>query len=268
MTATTVLLLTALLAPLSLKAQPDATSWDILRQAIDDKNPDKRKQAVTAIGSIGLEPDVVKLVEHGLRDDDPIVRQTGAAELGHMKSMTSIPALKAALDDPAAQVVFTAARVLWELGDRSGEEVLQDVLLRQQKTSGGYVEGAVRDARAKLRSKKGLALMGVNEASGALLGPFSMGVIAVENALKDTGAPGRILAAGLLAQKCDSKNIEVLETALRDEKNSSVKAAVAESIGKCGNKDDIPRLEVFLSNSNPALQYMSAAAIIKLTKQP
>ena len=251
-----------------LSAQPDVTAWDILKQGIDDKNPDVRKQAVTAIGSIGLNPDAVKLVEHGLRDDDPTVRQTGAAMLAQMKSKSSIPALKAALDDPYAEVEYTAAKALWELGDRSGESVLQDVLLRQQKTSStGFVEGQVRDAKAKLRDKKELARMGVNEASGALLGPFSMGVIAIENMMKDTGAIGRAFAATLLAQKCDSKNIETLETALRNEKNPSVKAAVSKALAQCGNKDDIPRLEANLSAGNPALKFMSAAAIIKLTLQ-
>jgi HEAT repeat protein len=251
-----------------LSGQPEVTSWDILKQGLDDKNPDVRKQAVTAAGSIGLNPEALKLVEHGLRDDDPTVRQVGAATLGQMKATASIPALKAALDDPYAEVVYVAARALWEMGDRSGESVLQDVLLRTQKQSStGLVEGQVRDAKAKLRDKKGLAKMGVNEASGALLGPFSLGVIAIEDALKDSGAPGRALAATLLAQKCDSKNIEVLETSMRNEKNPSVKAAVAKSLARCGNKDDIPRLEANLSSGNPALKFMSAAAIIKLTLQ-
>ncbi len=56
------------------------------------------------------------MVEHGLRDDDSLVRQTAAAELGQMKCVASIPALKAALDDPSGEVVFSAAKALWDWG--------------------------------------------------------------------------------------------------------------------------------------------------------
>ncbi len=249
-------------------AQPESTAWDILRQGIDDKNPDRRKQAVTAIGSLGLMPEAVKLVEHGLRDDDPIVRQVGAAVLGQMKSTSSIPALIAALDDPSGEVQFTAARALWEMGDHSGETVLQDVMTRQQKATLGFVEGGMRDAKAKLRDKKGLAKMGINEASGALLGPFSIGVIAAEEMLKDSGATGRALSATLLAQKCDSRNIQLLQWTLKEEKNNTVRAVVAKSLGQCGTAEDIVRIEPYLSAGNDALKFMAAAAIIRLSRLP
>ena len=251
-----------------LSAQPEVTSWDILAHGLDDKNYERRRQAVTAIGSIGLIPDAVKMVEHGLRDDDPLVRQTAAAQLGQMKSMQSIPALKAALNDPSAEVAVTAARILWELGDHSGEETLQQVLSGKQKSTGGFVEGAVRDTRHKLSDRKGLVKMGIKEASSALLGPFSLGITAAEEMMKDSGATGRALAADILSRKCDSRNIELLQSALREEKNNTVKAAVAKSLARCGNKDDIPRYEMYLSSSNDALRFMTAAAIIKLTLLP
>jgi len=101
-------------------AQPEKTGWEILKDGLKDKNPEVRRQAVTAVGSIGLAPDAIKLVEGALQDADPYVRQTAAAELGEMKSKQSIPALKAELDDPAGEVAFAAAKSLWDLGDRAG----------------------------------------------------------------------------------------------------------------------------------------------------
>lgn len=251
-----------------LTAQPEVTSWAILKQGIDDRNYERRRQAVTAIGSIGLDADAVKLVEHGLRDDEPLVRQTAAAQLGQLKSTASIPALKAALDDPTNEVALTAARSLWDMGDRSGEEMLQNVLSGKQKSTSGFVEGALRDTKHKLGSKKGLVKLGIKEASSAILGPFSLGITAAEEMMKDSGATGRALAADLLSQKCDSRNIELLQGALRDEKNNTVKASVAKSLARCGKKDDIPRYESYLSSSNDALKFMAAAAIIKLSLMP
>jgi HEAT repeat protein len=255
-----------LLPALPALAQPDVTAWDILQHGLNDpKNFDRRRQAVTAIGSIGLVPQAIKLVEHGLRDDDSTVRQTAAAELGQMKSTASIPALKAALDDPSGEVAFTAAKALWDMGDHSGELVLQDVLTGQQKSSEGVVNGAIRDAKRKMRDPKALANIGVKEASGALLGPFSIGVTAVEDFMKDGGAPGRMLSATLLAQQCDQRNLQLLEWTIRNDKNAAVRAAVAKALGTCGNPGDIVALEQFLSDSHDSLRFMSAAAVIKLT---
>jgi HEAT repeat protein len=251
-----------------LLAQPQVTAWDILQQGLNDKNPDKRKQAVTAIGTIGLSPETTKLIEQGLRDDDSGVRQVGAGVLGQIKSTSSIPALKAAFDDPSGEVAFTAAKALWDMGDRSGETILQDVMTGQQKSTGGMVDGAVRDVKSKMHDKKYLARMGIKEAGSALLGPFSIGITAAEELMKDGGAPGRIVSATLLSQNCSDRNLQLIEFAFKEDKNNTVRAALARALGQCGTKDDIPRLEAYLSSGNDTLKFMSAAAIVRLTAAP
>lgn len=250
-----------------LLAQPDKTAWDVLKQSLVDKNPDKRRQAVASTGSIGLTPDAIRLVEEALHDKEPIVRQTAAAELAEMKSMQSIRALQTEVDDPNGEVAFAAAKALLDLGDMSGKFVLEDVLTGEQKTSQGMINGAVQDAKRKMRDPKALALMGINEASGALLGPFNMGVIAAEQALKDGGASGRSLAAGLLAKNCDARSLQLLDWAFTNDKNWAVKAAAAKGLGQCGNADSIPKLEQGLSDSHEAVKDMSAAAIIRLSQK-
>jgi hypothetical protein len=103
-------------------AQPDKTAWDVLKLGLTDKNPEKRRQAVTAAGSIGLVPEAIQQVEQALHDIDPVVRQTAAAELADMKSLQSIPALKTEINDSSGEVAFAAAKALWDLGDVSGRE--------------------------------------------------------------------------------------------------------------------------------------------------
>jgi HEAT repeat protein len=251
-----------------LVAQPEKTAWDVLHEGLQDKNPETRRQAVTAVGSIGLAPEAIKLVENGLQDQDSLVRQTAAAELGEMKSKSSIAALKAALDDPAGEVAFAAAKSLWDLGDQAGREFIEGVLTGQQKSSEGAVSGAVRDAKRKVHDPKGLAMMGFKEASGALLGPFNIGIVAAEQALKDGSAGARVLAVTLLAQDCNADAIRILETASTSDKNWAVKAAAAKGLGRCGNRDAIPKLEQNLSESHPAVKFMAAASIVRLSLNP
>jgi len=256
----------AVFLPMSLLlAQPDKTAWEVLKQSLVEKNPDKRRQAVASTGSIGLMPEAIRLVEEALHDKEPIVRQTAAAELAEMKSMQSIKALETEVDDPNGEVAFAAAKALLDLGDMSGKFVFEDVLTGEQKTSPGMINGAVQDAKRKMRDPKALAMMGINEASGALLGPFNMGVLAAEQALKDGGAVGRSLAAGLLAKNCDARSLQLLDWAFTNDKNWAVKAAAAKGLGQCGNADSIPKLEQGLSDSHEAVKDMSAAAIIRLS---
>jgi HEAT repeat protein len=252
-----------ILAATVLVAQPDKTAWDILRQGLVEKNPEKRRQAVTAIGSIGLAPEAIHEVEGALKDQDPLVRQTAAAMLGQMKAKPAIPALKTALDDASGEVAFAAAKALWEMGDKSGRDLIEDALIGQQRTT----ESVMTRAKRKMHDPKAMAVMGIKEASGVLLGPFNIGIIAAEQAFKDGGAAARALSATMLAQDCDTETLRLLESSSTSDKNWAVRAASARALGQCGNQDAIPRLEQNLADGREAVKFMSAASIIRLSEK-
>ncbi|HYL37881.1 MAG TPA: HEAT repeat domain-containing protein [Bryobacteraceae bacterium] len=257
-----------LAAAVALLAQPEKIAWEVLKQGLADKNLDKRRQALTAAGSIGDAPEAIQVIEQALKDMDPLIRQTAAAVLGQMKAKQSIPALKAALDDSEGEVAFAAAKALWDIGDKSGRPLIEDVITGQEKTSQGMVSGAMRDAKRKMRDPKALAMMGIKEASGTLLGPFNIGILAAEQAFKDGSAGGRTLAVALLTEECDAQTFRLLDWSFTNDKNWAVKAAAAKGLGKCGSPDSIPKLETALSDSHEAVKAMSAAAIIRLTLKP
>jgi HEAT repeat protein len=259
------------LAAFPVFAQPEQTAWEVLKQGLTEKNVDKHRQALTAIGAIGNTPQGRELVEQALKDEtDPLIRQTAAAVLGLMKATESIPALKAALKDPEGEVEFAAAKALWDLGDKSGRGLIEDVLTGQQKTTEGVVNGMARKGQRKLHDPKGMAILGLKEASGAVLGPFNLGIIATEQAFKDNAAaPGRTLAISVLTEECDTETVRLLEWAFMNEKSWAVRAAAAKGPGKCGSAfDSVPKLETALSDSNTAVRVMSAVSIIRLTIRP
>ena len=252
-----------------LLAQPEKIAWDVLKPGLVDTNPLNRRQAVTATGSIGLDPEAIRLVETALaKDTDPLIRATAAAELGEMKSRQSIPALRAALDDPSGEVGFAAAKALWDMGDKTGRGFIEDVVSGQQKATDGGVKGALRRADRLRHDPKAMAVLSAKEASGALLGPFNIGVVAAEQVLKNNAVAVRMEALNLLAEDCDLQTFKLLEVATTDDKTWAEKAAAAKALGRCGNPDAIPKLEQNLSNSNAAVKFMSAAAIIRLSRKP
>jgi len=251
-----------------LIAQPERSAWDVLKPGLVDTNPLTRRQAVTATGSIGLNPEAVRLVEAALQDHDSLIRATAAAELGEMKSRQSFPVLKAALDDPAGEVGYAAAKSLWDMGDKTGRGFLEDVVAGQQNATDGGVKGALHRANRLRYDPKAMAVLGAKSASGALLGPFNIGVLAAEQVFKNGAVAVRMQALNLLAEECDAQTFKLLESAATDDKTWAEKATAAKALGRCANPEAIPKLEENLSDSNTAVRFMSAAAIIRLSGEP
>jgi hypothetical protein len=75
------------------------------------------------------------------------------------------------------------------IGDHSGRSVLVNVLAGESSPSGSFFKQNLENADKKLHNPRALALTGINEASGALLGPFSLGVTVAERFAKDKSAP-------------------------------------------------------------------------------
>ncbi len=249
-----------------LPAQPSLTAWDVLTAGLADGNPDHRKQAVAALSAIGPAPRAVKAVEDVLANaKETDLRQTAAASLAEMKATAAIPALRTALDDPSGEVAFSAAKALWDLGDPSGKATFQEILTRERKDSKSFVGGALDEAKRTLHDPKKIAAMGAKEASGALLGPYYMGFTVARDAMKDSGAPGRALAAQYLSKDCDARAVQLLEWALKDDTSWLVKAAAARGLGKCGDEPAIAILETHLHSSHESLRFQAAAAIIRLS---
>lgn len=241
--------------------------WQALSAGLADANAEHRQQVIVAIGTIGPIPRAVQMIEQCLQDKNALVRQTAASTLGEMGARSAIPDLKTAMDDNDPAVSFTAAKALSQLGDETGREIFQQVMEGERTEGPGKFKSAVKQAKHKLRPAE-LSRMGVNEASGALLGPASIPIIAAEEAVKDIktdpGAPGRAVAAGVLAKDPDPSSLAVLEDSLSD-KNEAVRLAVVKALGERGNLLTIPKLLPVLSDDHHAVQYMAAASIVKLS---
>src|SRR5260370_40240331 len=118
-------------------AEPIADAWRILETALKDKKPEIRIAAVTAVGTISPSERAAAKVEEAMADPDRDVRLAAVAAAGAMKSPLLIPALRKMLDDPAVDVTFTASEVLWQMGDKSGEEILAEVVAGERKAAPG-----------------------------------------------------------------------------------------------------------------------------------
>jgi HEAT repeat protein len=249
--------------PLSREAaRRDA--WQILNDGIAEKTSDRRGQAISALGTIGVRPEVVHLVESGLDDKSLEVRQIAAATLGDMKSRGSIPKLRAALDDDSAAVSFTAAQALWNMNDHSGLSIFIQVLAGERKAAPGMIHKQWHDMKEKLRDPRALTELGAAETAGAFLGPAGFGVTVIEELARDKTSAARAISARFLAHDNSPESHGALEEAL-GEKSWVIRASAAEALGRQGFIRDIDKLSPLLEDSRPEVRYSAAAAIVRLS---
>ena len=134
-------------------------------------NPEHRKYAIAALETLAAYEKALHMMIDSLRlDKEPEVRAFAANTLGDGRVRRAIPALRIALDDGDARVVFAAAKALWDIGDRSGAGFFRQVLAGEVKQGPGLIQGAMDDARRKLHDPKALAMIGAKEVAGAFSG--------------------------------------------------------------------------------------------------
>jgi hypothetical protein len=115
-----------------------------------------------------------------------------------------------------------------------------------------------------MHDPKTLTLIGVNEVSGAFLGPFSMGVSVVEEYAKNSGASVQALCAQLLATDDSNRTVDELTDALGD-KNWTVRASAARSLAKLNYHGAMPQLrDMMLNDKAQPTRFSAAAAIVRL----
>jgi len=238
-------------------------AWQCLNGGLAEKNYDRRAQAVTALGTIGLRPDVVSLIEASLTDKDAPVRQAAVEVLGRMKSRSSIPKLQAALDDPSAVVAFAAAKALWAIGDKSGEDLFLEVVAGDRKVSPSMIRGGLQQAHEEFHDPTALAELGAEQTAGAFFGPAGFGLTTAIEMAKDKAAPARAASALLLADDKSDSAREALRDALQD-KSWIVRAAAAEAIGAHGSANDVATLAPLLDDPHKEVRYRAAAAILRV----
>ena len=241
-------------------------AWKCLKDGLAENNYDRRAQAIAALGTIGLRRDAVSLIEGGLNDKDSPVRQAAVDVLGTMKSRGSIPKLRAALDDNSAVVRFAAAKALWNMGDRSGQDLFLEVLDGDRKVSTGLVRERLQQLHEELHDPKALAELGSEVAAGAFMAPAGFGVTAAIELAKDKAAPARAISARLLADDTSDDAREVLREALQD-KSWIVRAAAAEALGVHGSLNDVSTLVPLMDDPQKEVRYRAAAAIIRVTSR-
>ena len=239
---------------------PTERSWQILQQGLENKRAEKRANAVHALRLLPNNPRAQMMVESALADPNPNVRAAAARALGPMGAVSSVPKLKAVLDDKEPAVVLAAAHSLFLLGDREDSyEIDYEMLIGERKAADGFVASGVNE----LKNPKAVAVIGLETGLGFV--PFGgAGYEVFKRARKDDRTPVRAAAARELATDGDPKIRAALARACSDKK-WRVRAAAVDAIAKIEDPTLLNAITPVLDDKSDIVRYDASAAVLRLS---
>jgi HEAT repeat protein len=238
---------------------------ELLQTALDDKNPDTRKQAVVALSLTSERGSLFKRLIDMLQDKDVEVRQAVVASLAEVKTQSATAALHKALEDEVPEVSFAAAKALWSRRDPAGKKALLSVLEGESKTSSGFFSKQKREALRMMHTPRTAFLFAVRQGIGFAPVPgLGEGVASMQAILTDSGTSGRATAALLLAHEKDPATFDALKDALSD-REWSVRAAAVHALSLRNDPALRKDLEPLLHDEKTQVRLRAAAGYLRLS---
>jgi HEAT repeat protein len=259
--------LAALLLALALPtiAATTAQCTDILQHALENANPDTRKQAVIALSLAATRDPFLSRLEAMLDDKDVAVREAVVASLAEVDNKRTTAALHKALDDEVPEVSFAAAKALWTRRDPAGKQALLSVLANETKTSSGFFTKQKREALRMMHTPRTTFLFALRQGVGFAPVPgLGEGIASMQGILTDSGVSGRATAALMLGKDKDPATLDALKDALLD-KDWSVRAAAVHSIAVRNDPALKSDLEPLLEDGKEAVRLRAAAGYLRLS---
>jgi HEAT repeat protein len=235
-----------------------------LHEALEDSNPDTRKQAVQALGLIGPRQPYLGELINMVEDKDVEVRIAAISSMVDIKDPQVIVPLRKALEDDVPEVSFSAAKALWVLNDPAGREALLLILEGESKTSSSYLSDKSRKTLRLFRTPTKLMMFVLRKSVGSVGVPgLGRGVSSLEGMLVDGELSGRAGTALLMSSDNDPRVLAALRDGLTD-KTWSVRAASAHAIAIQNNTDLQANLIPLLDDKKEAVRVRASAAYIRL----
>lgn len=238
-------------------------AWSLLTDAAGPGRPaHDRIQALAALGTMGNDERAARLIEEGFTAKDYDVRTAAVLAAGLTKNPKLIEPLERVLDDENPQVAYTAAVTLWKIRNYSGQDLLIAVALGDRKAKPGLIKSERHKSAKDLHSPKTMTMLAINDSSGYFLGPFGVGIRAIELVDKNSNAPLRATAIDQLAKQHTEQVHDVLVQDLTDPE-PAVRAAAAKGLGRWPGEDTAKLVQPMFGDNKLAVRLTAAATYLR-----
>ena len=240
----------------------------ILDKALSSRNPETRAHAVQALGLVGAHQPYQTELAAMLMDKDVDVRIATVLSLADLKDSSTVPALRSALDDPAPEVGFAAAKALWAMNRPEGRDALFAVVAGDRAAASGYVKSQAREAVHAMHTPRILFDYILHFGIGLAHVPgLGTGISSAEGILSDQNVSGRAAALLLLSTDNDPRVLPALRAALSDE-DASVRSTAVHALALRNDRSLEAAIEPLLADKDRAVQLRAAAACLRLELLP
>lgn len=238
-------------------------SWKTLTDNVQNgKQLEYKTQALDALSSLGSNARANQLIAAAMKDPNLDLRTAAVLAAGKTKSRALVAPIKALLNDPEPQVVFTAATTLWkQFQDKSGEDILEAVAAGDRKANPSVFNGAKHDMSRTMHSRAALEKIGLETGASLALGPFGFSVAAVEYARKNGADTARVQSVDLLAEVRTQAVHDEMKSAIGD-KDPGVRAAALKALGGFHRSADAKAIEPLFDDSKLPVRLAASAAYI------
>jgi len=239
-----------------------------LETALQDRNPDTRKEAVVSLSLTASRQPYLGMLQSALSDKDVEVRLAVVASLSDLDGKETTDALQKALHDDVPEVSFSAAKALWTRQDPAGRAALLAVLSGDTKAASGFLTRDKRQALRMIHTPKTMFLFAVR--AGAAFAPvpgLGTGVASMQALLSDPAMSGRASAALLLGKDRTPATTDALRNAL-NAKDWSVRAAAVQSLALRDDPALKPAILPLVQDRSQQVRLRAAAAWLRLDLVP
>jgi len=235
----------------------DETAADLLTAELASQDANERREAVSALGSVGKEK-ALALLEKALADQDNSVRWTAASALGSVGGEKALALLEKALADQDINVRYSTLSALGRVGGEKALALLEKALADQDTR----VRGGAASVLGRVGGDRALALLekafedakvrsGVVYALGSVGGDKALALI--EKALAEQDAHVRCSAASALGRVGGEKALALLEKALADQ-DDGVRWTAASALGRVGGEKALALLAKALASQDATVR--------------
>jgi hypothetical protein len=259
-------------APATLRAngtpeQKRADAWKMLADAVHDgKHPQTQIFALVGLGTL-RSPEAEKLIMDAMKDSDLDVRTAAAIAATQTQDRNLTTPLRNLLDDKEPQVQFAAAVALWKMGDRSGEDILMSIVEGDKSAHAGLMHGTEHKISRDLHDPSKLAKLGAMQGAAMLLGPFGVGISAIQFIHQSGGNAARVSAIEQLSEEKTPPIHKDLIDALQD-KDAPVRAAAAKALSEYHDSETQKAVYALMADPKSQVRLMAAAAYLRTTGTP
>jgi HEAT repeat protein len=239
----------------------------ILAESADEKDPEARRDTAVAF-SLGTSQDSsTSTLKSLMADKDYAARESAVTSFGELGDPKFIPVIKPALEDDVPEVMFAAARALFQLGDPSGQETLLAVFEGETKAESSFLRGKFRDMARRLKTPKSALLFAAEQGVG-LVPVFGAGAgySALSELLSDSSFSPRAASLLMLSSRRSEEIDKLIQGAFTDE-DWSVRATAIQIAAKWNLQGWSSRLIPLFQDGNRKVRLRAAALYIRFARQ-